>query len=211
MKCYIKKVYSKVIICLWITFQDEEWQLEDRSSATLSVDTDYVQLLGNTLDHPTCPLEDLPLEALKQREQCCVQLWEDVVQRSPHIPITSYLAYMQRANVNLCLLAWMAVNSYSIRQGIPFSMIQSVSDARCYFDSPDDKSRLESNATDAICSVSRAILLLKCRDFPSTKASDICIIYYPFIKQYSSSSILYQKLTEETELQKPFKERQLEI
>ncbi|XP_049843218.1 uncharacterized protein LOC126295008 [Schistocerca gregaria] len=47
----------------------EEWQLEDRSSATLSVDIDCVQLLTNAVDHPTCPLEDLPLEAVKQREQ----------------------------------------------------------------------------------------------------------------------------------------------
>ncbi|XP_049843220.1 uncharacterized protein LOC126295010 [Schistocerca gregaria] len=107
---------------------DEEWQLEDRSSATLSVDTDCVQLLANALDHPTCPLEDLPLEALKQREQCRVQLWDDVVQRSPHIPVTSYLAYTQRVNVNLCLLAWMAVNSYSICEGVPFSIIQSLLD-----------------------------------------------------------------------------------
>ncbi|XP_047100951.1 uncharacterized protein LOC124719801 [Schistocerca piceifrons] len=90
---------------------DEEWQLEDRSHATLSVNTDCVQLLVNALDHPTCPLEDLPLEAVKQREQCREQLWDDVVQRSPHIPVTSYLAYTQRINVNLCLLAWMAVNS----------------------------------------------------------------------------------------------------
>ncbi|XP_047100978.1 uncharacterized protein LOC124719835 [Schistocerca piceifrons] len=99
---------------------DEEWQLEDRSSATLSVDTDCVQLLANALDHPTCPLEDPPLEAIKQNEQCRVQLWDDVVQRSPHIPVTSYLAYTQRINVNLCLLAWMAVNSYGICQGVPF-------------------------------------------------------------------------------------------
>ncbi|XP_049795981.1 uncharacterized protein LOC126212595 [Schistocerca nitens] len=147
---------------------DEEWQLEDRSSATLSVDTECVQLLANALDHPTCPLEDLPLEALEQREQCRVQLWDDVVQRSPHIPVTSYLAYTQRVNVNLCLLAWMAVNSYSICQDVPFSVIQSVSDARCYFDSPDDQSCLESNATDTICSVSRAILLLKCLSSVST-------------------------------------------
>ncbi|XP_047100961.1 uncharacterized protein LOC124719815 [Schistocerca piceifrons] len=95
---------------------DEEWQLEDRSHDTLSVNTDCVQLLVNALEHPTCPLEDLPLEALKQREQCREQLWDDVVQRSPHIPVTSYLAYTQRINVNLCLLAWMAVNSYGISQ-----------------------------------------------------------------------------------------------
>ncbi|XP_046984136.1 uncharacterized protein LOC124554113 [Schistocerca americana] len=177
---------------------DEEWQLEDRSSATLSVDTDCVQLLASALDHPTCPLEDLPPETIQQRLQCREQLWDDVVQRSPHIPVTSYLAYTQRINVNLCLLAWMAVNSYSICQGVPFSMIQSVRDARCYFDSPDDQSCLESNATDAICSVSRAILLLKCRDFSSTTASDNCIIYYPFTQLLSSSSILNPKLTEET-------------
>ncbi|XP_046983134.1 uncharacterized protein LOC124553298 [Schistocerca americana] len=93
---------------------DEKWQLEDRSHDTLSVDTDCVQLLVNALDHPTCPLEDLPLEAVKQREQCREQLWDDVVQRWPHIPVTSYLAYTQRINVNLCLLAWMVVNSYGI-------------------------------------------------------------------------------------------------
>ncbi|XP_049945317.1 uncharacterized protein LOC126427136 [Schistocerca serialis cubense] len=178
---------------------DEDWQLEDRSSATLSVDTDCVQLLANALDHPTCPLEDLPLEAVKQREQCRVQLWDDVVQRSPHIPVTSYLAYTQRVNVNLCLLAWMAVNSYSICQGVPFSMIQSVSDARCYFDSPDDQSCLESNATDAICSVSRAILLLKCRDFSSFKHCHNCtLIYFQFLSSDRTSSMLHQKLTEET-------------
>ncbi|XP_047104614.1 uncharacterized protein LOC124741129 [Schistocerca piceifrons] len=105
---------------------DEEWQLEDRSHATLPVNTDCVQLLVNALDHPTCPLEDLPLEAVKQREQCREQLWDDVVQRSPHIPVTSYLAYTQRINVNLCLLAWMAVNSYGICQDVPFSMIQCI-------------------------------------------------------------------------------------
>ncbi|XP_047100867.1 uncharacterized protein LOC124719706 [Schistocerca piceifrons] len=105
---------------------DEEWQVEDRSHATLSVDTDCVQLLVNALDHPTCPLEDLPLEAVKQRERCREQLWDDVVQRSPHLPVTSYLAYTQRINVNLCLLAWMAVNSYGICQDVPFSMIQCI-------------------------------------------------------------------------------------
>ncbi|XP_049796039.1 uncharacterized protein LOC126212659 [Schistocerca nitens] len=151
-----------------------EWQLEDKSNATLSVDTDCVQLLANALDHPTCPLEDLPLEALKQREQCREQLWDDVVQRSPHIPVTSYLAYTQRVNVNFCLLAWMAVNSYGICQDVPFSMMRSVHDARCYFDSPDDQSCLESNASDALCSVSRAVLLLKCRDFSFQKPPEVC-------------------------------------
>ncbi|XP_049946849.1 uncharacterized protein LOC126443275 [Schistocerca serialis cubense] len=178
---------------------DEEWQLEDRSHATLSVDTDCVQLLVNALDHPTCPLEDLPLEAVKQRERCREQLWDDVVQRSPHIPVTSYLAYTQRANVNLCLLAWMAVNSYGICQDVPFSMIQCVHDARCYFDSPDDQSCLQSNATEAICSVSRAILLLKCRDFSSIKTSHNCT--YTTLRSLSvdsTSSILDQKLTEQT-------------
>ncbi|XP_049769475.1 uncharacterized protein LOC126108296 [Schistocerca cancellata] len=139
---------------------DEEWQLEDRSNVTLSVDTDCVQLLANALDHPTCPLEDLPVDALKQRQQCRVQLWDDMVQRSPHIPVTSYLAYTQRVNVNLCLLAWMAVNSLGICQDVPFSMMRSMHDARCYFDTPDDQSCVESNATDAICSVSRAILCM---------------------------------------------------
>ncbi|XP_049946872.1 uncharacterized protein LOC126443322 [Schistocerca serialis cubense] len=178
---------------------DEEWQLEDRSHDTLSVGTDCVQLLVNALDHPTCPLEDLPLEAVKQRERCREQLWDDVVQRSPHIPVTSYLAYTQRANVNLCLLAWMAVNSYGICQDVPFSVIQCVHDARCYFDSPDDQSCLQSNATEAICSVSRAILLLKCRDFSSIKTSHNCT--YTTLGSlwvYSTSSILDQKLTEQT-------------
>ncbi|XP_049944714.1 uncharacterized protein LOC126426769 [Schistocerca serialis cubense] len=178
---------------------DEEWQLEDRSHDTLSVNTDCVQLLVNALDHPTCPLEDLPLEAVKQREQCREQLWDDVVQRSPHIPVTSYLAYTQRINVNLCLLAWMAVNSYGICQDVPFSMIQSVHDARCYFDSPDDQSCLQSNATDAICSVSRAILLLKCRDFSSIRTYLNCTFMSFANKLFrNSSSVLYQKLTGET-------------
>ncbi|XP_049946548.1 uncharacterized protein LOC126439767 [Schistocerca serialis cubense] len=178
---------------------DEEWQLEDRSHDTLSVDTDCVQLLVNALDHPTCPLEDLPLEAVKQRLQCREQLWDDVVQRSPHIPVTSYLAYTQRINVNLCLLAWMAVNSYGICQDVPFSMIQSVHDARCYFDSPDDQSCLQSNATDAICSVSRAILLLKCRDFSSIRTAHNCTFTNSVFGLYHSSrSLLYQKITEQT-------------
>ncbi|XP_049798395.1 uncharacterized protein LOC126232130 [Schistocerca nitens] len=175
---------------------DEEWQLEDRSHDTLSVGSDCVQLLVNALDHPTCPLEDLPLEAVKQREQCREQLWDDVVQRSPHIPVTSYLAYTQRVNVNLCLLAWMAVNSYGICQDVPFSMIQSVHDARCYFGSPDDQSCLQSNATDAICSVSRAILLLKCRNFSSIRTSHDCTSAVGLKR--NSSNGLYQKLTEET-------------
>ncbi|XP_047104815.1 uncharacterized protein LOC124743683 [Schistocerca piceifrons] len=114
---YIDSSYGKIV--------DEEWQLEDRSHDTLSVDTDCVQLLVNALDHPTCPLEDLPLEAVKQRERCREQLWDDVVQRWPHIPVTSYLAYTQRANVNLCLLAWMAVNSYGICQDVPFTQRQA--------------------------------------------------------------------------------------
>ncbi|XP_049770187.1 uncharacterized protein LOC126108866 [Schistocerca cancellata] len=178
---------------------DEEWQLEDRSHDTLSVGTDCVQLLVNALDHPTCPLEDLPLEAVKQREQCREQLWDDVVQRSPHVPVTSYLAYTQRANVNLCLLAWMAVNSYGICQDVPFSMIQSLHDARCYFDSPHDQSCLQSNATDAICSVSRAILLLKCRGFSSIRTSHNCTIIISAVGIFHiRSSVLYQKLREET-------------
>ncbi|XP_049946529.1 uncharacterized protein LOC126439682 [Schistocerca serialis cubense] len=178
---------------------DEEWQLEDRSHDTLSVGTDCVQLLVNALDHPTCPLEDLPLEAVKQREQCRKQLWDDMVQRWPHIPVTSYLAYTQRVDVNLCLLAWMAVNSYGICQDVPFSMIQSVHDARCYFDSPDDQSCLQSNATDAICSVSRAILLLKCRDFSVIRTSHNCTFTsFAFGLFRSTNSMLYQKLTEET-------------
>ncbi|XP_049807605.1 uncharacterized protein LOC126251315 isoform X1 [Schistocerca nitens] len=153
---------------------DEEWQLEDKSNATLSVDTDCMQLLADVLDHPTCPLEDLPPETIKRREQCRVQLWTDMMRRSPHIPVTSYLAYTQRTNVNLCLLAWMAVNSFGICQDVPFSIMQSVQDARCYFDNLHDQSCLESNATDAICSVSRAIVLLKCRDFSFRKPFDLC-------------------------------------
>ncbi|XP_046983911.1 ankyrin repeat and protein kinase domain-containing protein 1-like [Schistocerca americana] len=92
-------------------FIDEKWQLEDQSNAVLNVDTDCLQLLADVLEHPTCPLDDLPPETIQQRLQCREQLWSDVVQRSPHVPVTSYLAYTQRVNVNLCLLAWMAVNS----------------------------------------------------------------------------------------------------
>ncbi|XP_049840192.1 uncharacterized protein LOC126284961 [Schistocerca gregaria] len=154
----------------------EEWQLEDKSSATLNVDTDCMQLLANALDHPTCPLEDLPPETIKQRQQCRVQLWDDMAQRWPHIPVTSYLAYTQRANVNLCLLAWMTVNSFSICQDVPFSITQSVHDARCYFDTPDNESCLESKVTDAICSVSRAILLQKCHDFYSSERVEDCSV-----------------------------------
>ncbi|XP_049950989.1 uncharacterized protein LOC126458164 [Schistocerca serialis cubense] len=160
----------------YVNTVDEEWQLEDRSNATLYVDTGCMQLLANALDHPTCPLEDLPPEATEQRERCRVQLWNDMVQRSPYLPVISYLAYTQRANVNLCLLAWMAANSFSICQDVPFSMLRSVHDARCYFDNPDDQSCLGSNATDAICSVSRAILFMKCRDFFSLKPAEKCLV-----------------------------------
>ncbi|XP_047099895.1 uncharacterized protein LOC124717169 isoform X1 [Schistocerca piceifrons] len=157
-----------------IDIKGEEWQLEDKSNATLSVDTGCMQLLANALDHPTCPLEDLPPETIKRREQCRVQLWHDLSQGSPHIPVTSYLAYTQRANVNLCLFAWMTVNSVSICQDVPFSMIQSVRDARCVFGGPDDQPCPQLNATDAVCSVCRAILLLKCRDFASTSYLEAC-------------------------------------
>ncbi|XP_049796183.1 uncharacterized protein LOC126212815 [Schistocerca nitens] len=182
---------------------DEEWQLEDRSNATLSVDTDCMQLLANALDHPTCPLDDLPPETVQQRQQCRVQLWEDMVQRSPHIPVTSYLAYTQRATVNLCLLAWMTANSFGICQDVPFSMMQSVHDARCYFDSPEDRSCLESNVTDAICSVSRAILLLKCNDFSFHKSLDVCIVHLYTNGSNSTTDKLsgldgYEKATERT-------------
>ncbi|XP_046983873.1 uncharacterized protein LOC124553904 [Schistocerca americana] len=174
---------------------DEEWQLEDRSNTTLSVDTDCVQLLMNALDNPTCPLDDLPVEAVSQRLQCRAQLWDDMVQRSPHIPVTSYLAYTQRVNVNLCLLAWMAVNSFGICQDVPFSIMQSVHDARCYFDSPDDQSCLQSNATDAICSVSRAVLLLKCHDFFFFKPSNSCrVLFYLF----RDVPLTYSMLTEQS-------------
>ncbi|XP_049768646.1 uncharacterized protein LOC126106413 [Schistocerca cancellata] len=141
----------------------EEWQLEDKSNATISVDAGCLELLVSALDHPTCPLEDLPPETIEQREQCRVQLWNDLVRGSTHVPETSH----RRANVSLCLLAWMAANSSGICQHVPFSMVQSVDDARCAFDSPDDQSCPKSNTTDAICSVSRALLLLKCRDFSS--------------------------------------------
>ncbi|XP_049946692.1 uncharacterized protein LOC126442681 [Schistocerca serialis cubense] len=161
----------------YIEVVDEEWRLEDKSNATLNVDTDCMQLLANVLDHPICPLEDLPPETIEQREQCRVQLWDDMVQRSPHIPVTSYLAYTQRVNVNLCLLAWMAVNSLGICQDVPFSMMQSVHDARCYFDTPDNQSCLESKDTYAICSVSRAIVLLKCRDFFFVNPPKLCGVY----------------------------------
>ncbi|XP_049795888.1 uncharacterized protein LOC126210629 isoform X1 [Schistocerca nitens] len=157
-----------------IDIKGEEWQLEDKSNATLSVDTGCMQVLANALDHPTCPLEDLPPETIKRREQCRVQLWRDLSQGSPHIPVTSYLAYTQRANVNLCLFAWMTVNSVSICQDVPFSMIQSVRDARCVFGGPDDQPCPQLNATDAVCSVCRAILLLKCRDFASTSYLEAC-------------------------------------
>ncbi|XP_049941241.1 uncharacterized protein LOC126418498 [Schistocerca serialis cubense] len=180
--------------------EDEEWQLEDRSHTTVSVDTDCVQLLANALDHPTCPLEDLPPETVEQRERCRAELWDDVVQRSPHVPVTSYLAYTQRVNINLCLLAWMAVGPYGICQDVPFSTIRSVHDARCYFDSPDDQSCLESNATDAICSVSRAILMLRCRDFSAF--SDNCSINYERPLSHpltvESGDLPHQKVTEET-------------
>ncbi|XP_046981407.1 uncharacterized protein LOC124550730 [Schistocerca americana] len=96
-----------------IYIKGEEWQLEDKSNATLSVDTGCMQLLANALDHPMCPLEDLPPETIKRRKQCRVQLWHDLSQGSPHIPVTSYLAYTQRANVNLCLFAWMTVLSHT--------------------------------------------------------------------------------------------------
>ncbi|XP_049796800.1 uncharacterized protein LOC126213208 isoform X4 [Schistocerca nitens] len=171
-------VYYSRRIPAHISIVDEEWRLEDKSSATLSVDTGCMQLLADALDHPTCPLEDLPPETIQQRQQCREQLWDDMVQRSPHIPITSYLAYTQRANVNLCLLAWMAVNSLGICQDVPFSVVQSVHDARCYFDSPDDQSCQQSNATYAICSVSRAILLLKCRDFSSSTPPELCVVKF---------------------------------
>ncbi|XP_049831399.1 uncharacterized protein LOC126272526 [Schistocerca gregaria] len=182
---------------------DKDWQLEDRSNTTLSVDTDCLQLLANTLDHPTCPLEDLPFKAIKQ---CRVQLWHDMVQRTPHLPVTSYLAYTQRANVNFCLLAWMTVNSFSICQDIPFSIIQSVHDAYCYFDSPDDQSCLEYNATDSICSVSRAFLLLKCRDFSSFIPSKTSSLYlYPdgsYSETFKTTNLFnhtkYHKPTEKT-------------
>ncbi|XP_049786458.1 uncharacterized protein LOC126188858 [Schistocerca cancellata] len=157
---------------------DEKWQLEDKSSAVLNVDTDCLQLLADVLEHPTCPLEDLPPEAVRQRLQCRERLWADVVQRAAPVPVTSYLAYTQRANVNLCLLAWMAVNSFGVCQDVPFSIVQSVHDARCYFDSPDDQSCLQSNTTDAICSVSRAVLLLKCREFSFHKSPELCAVRY---------------------------------
>ncbi|XP_049943529.1 uncharacterized protein LOC126424792 isoform X12 [Schistocerca serialis cubense] len=157
-----------------IDIKGEEWQLEDKSNAMLSVDTGCMQLLANALDHPTCPLEDLPPETTKRREQCRVQLWHDLSQGSPHVPVTSYLAYTQRANVNLCLFAWMTVNSVSICQDVPFSMIQSVRDARCVFGGPDDQPCPQLNASDAVCSVCRAILLLKCRDFASTSYLEAC-------------------------------------
>ncbi|XP_046990038.1 uncharacterized protein LOC124595363 [Schistocerca americana] len=179
------------------TTVDEEWQLEDRSNATLYVDTGCMQLLANTMDHPTCPLEDLPPEAIEQRERCRVQLWNDMVQRSPYLPVTSYLAYTQRANVKLCLLAWMVANSRGICQDVLFSMIQSVHDARCYFDSPADLSCLQSNDTDAICSVSRAIMLLKCRDFSFLQPPNICIVN--LYKNGSHSAISKAKWTVETD------------
>ncbi|XP_049945657.1 uncharacterized protein LOC126427359 isoform X1 [Schistocerca serialis cubense] len=159
-------------------FIDEKWQLEDQSNAVLNVDTDCLQLLADVLEHPTCPLDDLPPETIQQRLQCREQLWGDVVQRSPHVPVTSYLAYTQRVNVNLCLLAWMAVNSFGICQDVPFSIMQSVHDARCYFDSTDDQSCMESNTTDALCSVSRAILLLKCHDFSFHESTELCAVRY---------------------------------
>ncbi|XP_049815903.1 uncharacterized protein LOC126262993 isoform X1 [Schistocerca nitens] len=174
---------------------DEEWELEDRSYATLSVDTDCLQLLANALDHPTCPLEDLSPETITQREQCRVQLWNDVVERSPHIPVTSYLAYTQRANVNLCLLAWMTVNSFSICQDVPFSMIQSVHDARCFFSNPANESCPEVNVTGAICSFSRAVLLLKCRDFSLNKHSELCSVsLYPDGSYSNKSNVPWIKL-----------------
>ncbi|XP_046996300.1 uncharacterized protein LOC124612257 [Schistocerca americana] len=165
---------------------DEKWQLEDKSSAVLNVDTDCLQLLADVLEHPTCPLEDLPPEAVQQRLQCRERLWADVVQRSAHVPVTSYLAYTQRVNVNLCLLAWMAVNSFGVCRDVPFSIVQSVHDARCYFDSPDDQSCLESNTTDAICSVSRAVLLLKCREFSFHKSPELCAVRYYGAGRYPS-------------------------
>ncbi|XP_049791696.1 uncharacterized protein LOC126199038 isoform X1 [Schistocerca nitens] len=160
----------------YIDVIDEKWQLDVKGDATVSVDTDCIQLLVDTLDHPTCPLEDLPPESIAQRQQCRAQLWDDMVQRSPHVPVTSYLAYTQRTNINLCLLAWMAANSLGVCQDVPFSVIQSAHDARCYFDSPDDRSCMKSNATDSICSVSRAILLLKCEDFSFNKRHNVCTV-----------------------------------
>ncbi|XP_047101658.1 uncharacterized protein LOC124720376 isoform X1 [Schistocerca piceifrons] len=173
---------------------DEEWQREDRSNAMVSVDTDCVQLLANALDHPTCPLEDLPPETKNLRERCRVQLWDDMVQRSPHIPVTSYLAYTQRANVNLCLLAWMTANSFGVCQDVPFSMLQSVHDARCYFDSPGDQSCLQSNATDAICSVSRAVLLLMCIDFSFHKSFDLCgVSFYTNGSHFTTYNLTWER------------------
>ncbi|XP_047118270.1 uncharacterized protein LOC124798785 [Schistocerca piceifrons] len=162
---YLDNNWLRLVRLLFVPFYGfnvtfEKWQLGDLSDSRVSVDGSCVQLLVDLLDRPGCPLEDTPDEALRQREMCRVQLGRDLTLGLSYVPITSYLAYTQRVNINICLLSWMVINSKTICQDLPDRVLKSVSVARCFFSHSVGKSCSPNNSSDFVCLVSRAVFSL---------------------------------------------------
>ncbi|XP_049963381.1 uncharacterized protein LOC126484063 [Schistocerca serialis cubense] len=166
--------------CYYFVGKDHEWQLEDLSDSRMSVDSSCVQFMVDLLDRPVCPLEDTSEQTLRKREACHLQLGRDLMYGLSYIPVTSYLAYTQRVNINICLLSWMVISSKSVCEDVPHRMIKSVREALCIFPHSEGKSCAANKSLDIVCSVSRAVFSFKCKKFFSQTVHSTCTLQYSY-------------------------------
>ncbi|XP_049831463.1 uncharacterized protein LOC126272580 [Schistocerca gregaria] len=166
--------------CYYFIGEDHEWQLEDLSDSRMSVDSSCVQFMVDLLERPGCPLEDTSEQTLRKREVCHLQLRRDLMYGLSYIPVTSYLAYTQRVNINICLLSWMVISSKTMCEDVPYRMIKSVREALCFFPHYEGKSCAPNKSLDIVCSVSRAVLSFKCKKFFSQTVHSTCSLQYSY-------------------------------
>ncbi|XP_047118271.1 uncharacterized protein LOC124798786 [Schistocerca piceifrons] len=166
--------------CYYFVGKDHEWQLEDLSDSHTSVDSSCVQFMVDLLERPVCPLEETSEQTLRKREACHIQLGRDLMYGLSYIPVTSYLAYTQRVNINICLLSWMVISSKSVCENVPYRMIKSVREALCIFPHSEGKSCAANKSLDIVCSVSRAVFSFKCKKFFSQTVHSTCTLQYSY-------------------------------
>ncbi|XP_049788127.1 uncharacterized protein LOC126191335 [Schistocerca cancellata] len=166
--------------CYYFIGKDHEWQLEDLSDSRTSVDSSCVQFMVDLLERPVCPLEDTSEQTLRKREACHLQLGRDLMYGLSYIPVTSYLAYTQRVNINICLLSWMVISSKTMCEDVPHRMIKSVREALCIFPHSEGKSCVANKSLDIVCSVSRAVFSFKCKKFFSQSVHSACGLQYSY-------------------------------
>ncbi|XP_046982179.1 uncharacterized protein LOC124551230 [Schistocerca americana] len=147
------------------TIKGEKSILGDQSNVVVSVDTSCVQLMVDMIALPTCPMEDLPQGTVNRHRECRTRLTSNLVHRVSHIPVTSYLAYTQRVNINICLLSWIVSNERSICHDVHTGIVKSVNDMYCVLSNSREEVCAQLNAKDGICSISRSMLWLMCPSF----------------------------------------------